>query len=271
MVKCSQLQVLDKAGELEIIRKLRDICTMDYLEAKLELCNYYAVGKYGGLSRAKAMSFIRETVHSNPALNTQESFQRSQELTPSMRYILVDWLAEVAAMKMFSTHTFHVAVGVVDRFLRLNTVPRSKLQLLGVSAMVLCSRFLGSDIITIREAAWLTDNTYKYEDVVRMMGEITATLRGNLRTATSVDFAEVFNTLLSHNKQLCYLSQYICELALLQAEMGQYSPAETAASAVMLARLLTKTEPAWPSAIQEASGFTIEDLNRCAFHMHEKW
>ena len=99
---------------------------------------------------------------------------------------------------------------------------------------------LGSDIITIREAAWLTDNTYKYEDVVRMMGEITATLRGNLRMATSVDFAEIFNTILGHDRRLCYLSQYICELALLQAEMGQYSPAETAASAVLLARLLTK-------------------------------
>ncbi|WAQ97413.1 CCNF-like protein [Mya arenaria] len=266
----SQTSVLDKAGELEVIRKLRDICTLGQLEARLELCKYYSVAKYGGISRTKAMTFIREFVHSVPALNTQESFQRSQELTPSMRYILVDWLAEVAAMKMFSTHTFHVAVGVVDRFLKLNSVPRSKLQLLGVSAMVLCSRFLGSDIITIREAAWLTDNTYKYEDVVRMMGEITATLRGNLRTATSVDFAEIFNTLMGHDQRLCYLSQYICELALLQAEMGQYSPAETAASAVMLARLLTKTENTWPAAIQEATGFTIEDLNRCAFHMHEK-
>lgn len=59
----------------------------------------------------------------------------------NFRYILVDWLAEVAAMKMFSTHTFHVAVGVVDRFLLVNTISRSKLQLLGVSAMVLCSRY----------------------------------------------------------------------------------------------------------------------------------
>jgi F-box protein 1 (cyclin F) len=42
-------------------------------------------------------------------------------------------------------------------------------------------RFLGLEIITIREAAWLTDNTYKYEDVVRMMGEITATLQGKFR------------------------------------------------------------------------------------------
>ena len=42
-------------------------------------------------------------------------------------------------------------------------------------------RFLGLEIITIREAAWLTDNTYKYEDVVRMMGEVTACLNGKFR------------------------------------------------------------------------------------------
>ena len=39
---------------------------------------------------------------------------------------------------------------------------------------------------------------------------------------------------------MCYLTQYICELALLQAEMGQYSPAEVAASSVLLSRLLVK-------------------------------
>jgi len=49
-------------------------------------------------------------------------------------------------------------------------------------------RSLGRDIVTIREAAWLTDNTYKYEDVVRMMGEISAVLLGNFRVSAYVWF-----------------------------------------------------------------------------------
>ena len=49
-------------------------------------------------------------------------------------------------------------------------------------------RFLGRDIITIREAAWLTDNTYKYEDVVRMMGEITSTLHGRIKVHIFLDY-----------------------------------------------------------------------------------
>ena len=66
------------------------------------------------------------------------------------RYILVDWLAEVAAMKEFSSLTFHVAVSVVDRFLRVHSTTRSKLQLLGVSAMVLCSRYVISATIDVK-------------------------------------------------------------------------------------------------------------------------
>ena len=79
------LQITDKAGELESIRKLRDIASLEHLDAKLQLCKYYAHAKYGGISKEKAMSFIQEFVHSVPALNTQDSFKRSQELTASMR------------------------------------------------------------------------------------------------------------------------------------------------------------------------------------------
>lgn len=38
-------------------------------------------------------------------------------------------------------------------------------------------------IVTIREASWLTDNTYTYEEVVRMMGDVIAALHGDLRVS----------------------------------------------------------------------------------------
>lgn len=45
------------------------------------------------------------------------------------------------------------------------------------------SRFISKEILTIREAVWLTDNTYKYEDLVRMMGEIISALEGKIRVS----------------------------------------------------------------------------------------
>ena len=57
------------------------------------------------------------------------------------RYILMDWLAEVASIKFFNSLTLHVAITVIDRFLKRQRVTRARLQLLGVAAMVLCSRY----------------------------------------------------------------------------------------------------------------------------------
>lgn len=262
--------VTDRARNLQSIRQLREIAKMNNLDSKLSLCKMYANGMYGGISQSQAAMFVQELVQSTTPSNTQECFKTSQELTTSMRYILVDWLVEIAGMKDFSSHTLHIAVSVVDRYLKVHKTSRSRLQLLGVSAMVLCSRFLGKDIITIREAAWLTDNTYKYEDVVRMMGEITATLKGNIRIPNSLDFVEIFCSVAGLDKKCSSLAEYICELTLLQAEMGQYSPAEIAASCVLLARLLMKLEMPWPDRMVNFSGFSVEDISRCAFHIHEK-
>lgn len=56
------------------------------------------------------------------------------------RYILVDWLVEVATMKDFSCLCLHMTVGCVDRYLKLRPVPRYQLQLLGIACMVICTR-----------------------------------------------------------------------------------------------------------------------------------
>lgn len=47
--------------------------------------------------------------------------------------------------------------------------------------------YMSKEILTIREAVWLTDNTYKYEDLVRMMGEIVSVLGGKIRVS-SINF-----------------------------------------------------------------------------------
>lgn len=45
---------------------------------------------------------------------------------------------------------------------------------------------MNETIITIREASWLTDHTYTYDEVVRMMGELVAVFRGDLRVSVRV-------------------------------------------------------------------------------------
>lgn len=78
---------MDRGTELASIRKLRDLTSLGYLDAKLALCKYYAGGKYGGISQNQAAAFVKDMVQSTVPTNTQDCFLTSRELTPSMRYI----------------------------------------------------------------------------------------------------------------------------------------------------------------------------------------
>lgn len=63
------------------------------------------------------------------------------------RHILVDWLVEVAYLRRYDSLVLHLAINVVDRFLRAHSITRAKLQLLGIAAVILCSRYrIGSDL-----------------------------------------------------------------------------------------------------------------------------
>ena len=96
------------------------------------------------------------------------------------RYILIDWLIEVADMKQFVSTTLHFAVSLIDRYLCLCRVRHSNLQLLGITALLLASRWTSNSILTVRESSWLTENTYGYDEVVRMTGSMLAALHGQL-------------------------------------------------------------------------------------------
>jgi len=60
-------------------------------------------------------------------------------VTTNMRQILVDWLVDVAVEYKLLSETLHLCVSYIDRFLSVSPVTKSKLQLVGVSSMLLAS------------------------------------------------------------------------------------------------------------------------------------
>ena len=56
-----------------------------------------------------------------------------------MRGILIDWLVEVAEEYKLLSDTIFLSVSYIDRFLSMKTLPRQKLQLVGVSSMLIAS------------------------------------------------------------------------------------------------------------------------------------
>ncbi|XP_061829407.1 cyclin-F [Nerophis lumbriciformis] len=253
----------DPGRYLQCVRTLRDYAGRGCWEAQLSLAKVCSSGNPLGLE-AKACSDLVSQLFNFPQQAAQGGNHNilQRGIKDTMRYILVDWLVEVTTMKDFSSLTLHVTVGCVDRYLALRSVPKVCLQLLGIACMVVCTRYISKDILTIREAVWLTDNTYKYEDLVRMMGEVVSVLEGKIRSPTLLDYGEVLLSLLPLERRTTHLFSYICELSLLYSALATPPPAKLACAVLLLTRALHHYAPVWPSQLVDYTGFFKQDLTQ---------
>ncbi|NXA37481.1 CCNF protein, partial [Eudromia elegans] len=260
----------DPGRYLQSLRKLKDYAAKGCWEAQIALAKACGNGNQLGLEAKSSNELVSQIFQASMPVSKQSIFTVQKGMNETMRYILIDWLVEVATMKDFSSLCLHMTVGCVDRYLKLRPVPRARLQLLGIACMVICTRFVSKEILTIREAVWLTDNTYKYEDLVRMMGEIISALEGKIRIPTVVDYEEVLSHVVSLERRTLHLCSFICELSLLSTSLCVYSPARLAAAALLLARVLHEHAHPWTSQLSECTGFSLEDLLPCVLSLHQK-
>ena len=63
-------------------------------------------------SRSHCLPEVREFFQSSPHSRTWSALNYQQHVTPHMHHVLVDWLCEVANMKLHASKVFHAATQV---------------------------------------------------------------------------------------------------------------------------------------------------------------
>lgn len=259
----------DPGRYLQCMRTLRDYAARGCWEAQLAFVKSCGSANPLGLEPRACSELVSQFFQTGPSALRYQPHLQGQDIT-TKRYILVDWLVEVTTTKDFSSQVLHVTISCVDRYLHLRSVPKAQLQLLGIACMVICTRFISKEILTIREAVWLTDNTYQYEDLVHMMGEVISVLDGKIRTPTVLDYGEVLLSLLPVERRTAHLFSYICELSLLCSPATVPGPARLASAILLLTRALHNYVPVWPVQLEENTGFSKQDLVSCALTLYVK-
>ncbi|KAF5444843.1 hypothetical protein F2P56_033942 [Juglans regia] len=208
-----------------------------------------------------------------PLPNYIESVQK--DINANMRGILVDWLVEVAEEYKLVSDTLYLSISYIDRFLSLNVLNRQKLQLLGVSAMLIASKYVEISPPHVEEFCYITDNTYKKEEVVNMEADLLKSLKFEVGNPTIKTFLRRFNrvaqeTYKTTNLQLEFLGYYLAELSLLDYNCVKFLPSLVAASVMFVARFIIrpKTLP-WCSALEKNSGYRPADLKECVLTIHD--
>lgn len=207
--------------------------------------------------------------------------KKQPDVDASMRTTLVAWLVEVAEEYKLQSETLYLAVNYIDRFLSYMSVVRAKLQLVGVSAIFLASKYEEIYPPDVGEFVYITDDTYTKRQVIRMEHLIVKVLGFDLSAPTPLAFLTTFCSICPVDEKIKFLAmvsilsfptnvilksvwfQYLCELTLLDGEPYlEFLPSQLAASSIMLAQL-TLNQPIWPADFVSKTGYNIADLSDC--------
>jgi cyclin A len=87
------------------------------------------------------------------------------DINPTMRGILIDWLVEVAEEYKLSSENLFLSQNYVDRFLSVMPVMRGRLQLVGVTCMLIASKYEEIFAPGVEDFVYITDSTYSAQEV----------------------------------------------------------------------------------------------------------
>lgn len=207
-----------------------------------------------------------------PVPNYMEKVQG--DITPAMREVLVDWLVEVADEYKLVSDTLYRTVNFIDRFLSSRALCRTRLQLLGVSSMLVASKFEEITPPHVEDFCYMTDNTYTKKEVMEMELDLLQFLNYEMGYPTTRTFIRIFIRAAQDSAKFSsiefeFLACYISELSLLDYTCVRFLPSMIAASAIFLARftILPSTCP-WTLALQQFTGYASHQLKECVLAIH---
>lgn len=173
-----------------------------------------------------------------------ENYMDGGEPTSKMRRILVDWLVQVHLRFHLIPETLHLTVFILDRILEKKIIPKSDLQLLGISAMFVASKFEEVYLPDIYDYEFITENTFNKKQILAMEQTILNALEFDLSCPSSLVFARCLSRVLSEDEsnpvdqQAFYyaynISKCIGELALLDSVIASIPKSHIAIASMII-------------------------------------
>ncbi|XP_071702817.1 G2/mitotic-specific cyclin-2-like [Rutidosis leptorrhynchoides] len=199
--------------------------------------------------------------------------QQQNDITERMRSILVDWLIEVHYKFELMEETLYLTVNLIDRYLERTTIPRKKLQLVGVTSMLLACKYEEVSVPVVDDFITITDKAYTRAEVLDTEKEIVNTLQFNLSVPTQYVFVKRFLKAAEYNKELELLSFYLIDLCLVEYEMVKFPPSLLAAAAVFTGGCTLNRSKQWTKTSELHSNYSEHHLLECSKMMvclHQK-
>ncbi|XP_053144201.1 G2/mitotic-specific cyclin-B1 [Hemicordylus capensis] len=236
----------------DVLLEVKDVDTEDAFDPNL--CSEYVKDIYSYLRVLEGQQSVRP------------NYLAGQEINGNMRAILIDWLVQVQMKFKLLPETMYMTVAIIDRFLQNNKVTKKLLQLVGITAMFIASKYEEMFPPEIGDFAFVTDHTYTNLQIRQMEMKILRSLDFNLGRPLPLHFLRRASKIGEADVQQHTLAKYLMELALVDYEMVHYPPSQIAAAAYCLStKVLDEGE--WTPTLQHYMDYAESELLPVMQHM----
>lgn len=205
---------------------------------------------------------------------------RQPDINAKMRAILVDWLIEVHMKFRLAPETLYLCINVIDRYCSIVPVGRSRLQLVGVTALLIACKYEEIYPPEVRDCVYITDKAYDRQEVLNMEQDILKKLRFKIAVPTAYQFLQRYLLLIKASPLTSHASHYYVERTLQEHDLLRFRPSLVCVASVVLALnnpdICMKDEgecselPGMPRILMEYSGFCEADVMECAASVAQK-
>ena len=206
--------------------------------------------------------------------------QLPTEVKDTSRAFLVEWIIDVHRKFRLLPETLYVTVFLIDRFLSLKQIKKSQLHILGVTSLLIATKYEEIYPPELKDLLSVSENKFTRAEVLAMEQFMLSTLDFNITAPTAYRFLERFRKLSStaNDDQLFFFAQYVQEIALLDASLLKYRPSEIAAASLILSAKYIKKINAWNKETEKATDLKeeylapiVEDVRSFALEVNPKF
>jgi G2/mitotic-specific cyclin 2 len=171
-------------------------------------------------------------------LPNAEYMVHQDDLEWKMRGILVDWLIEVHTRFHLLPETLFLAVNIIDRFLSAKVVQLDRLQLVGVTAMFIASKY--EEVLSPHVATFcrVADDGFTESEILSAERYVLTALNYDLSYPNPMNFLRRISKADNYDIQTRTLGKYLMEISLLDHRFMKYLPSHIAAASMFLARMI---------------------------------
>ena len=134
-----------------------------------------------GKERRRNFSLLDEMIRRERRVNwksMQTYMEKQPDINEKMRIILFDWLVDVHLKFKLAPRTLFICFDMIDRYLSQKTVSRQRLQLVGITCLLLASKIEEIYAPEVRDCVYITNKAYTKHEVLKMERHIVLSLHG---------------------------------------------------------------------------------------------